>query len=269
MKISKLIFCALIFASILISSLISLIQNTNPNFNRGLETTKLIEATKQNDLEGVRTLLAAGHAVNEKNTKGGTALHYASAADNVDIVKLLLSYGADPLIEDNDKYDSIEINLLNHGVDTSVLKLLVPNKDLLDSARSRGDSYLLYSINPSSSFEKSKFFVEMGDDVNFRSSYGGKFPLLYAAGEASDKLVGLLIAQGADPNMSDFDGQTALMAACRNRQSGIVEILLRSGANPSATDKSGATAIDFLPAGENNIVEIIRRWQNGSKGNRK
>lgn len=56
---------------------------------------ELIESVKQNNLPEVQKLLANGENVNAANEQGNTALHYAVALDNVEIVKALLDKGAD------------------------------------------------------------------------------------------------------------------------------------------------------------------------------
>ena len=56
---------------------------------------ELIESVKQNNLPEVQRLLANGENVNAANEQGNTALHYAVALDNPEIVNALLAKGAD------------------------------------------------------------------------------------------------------------------------------------------------------------------------------
>lgn len=58
-------------------------------------TDKLIENVKNKKLKAVEALLNSGEDVNGTNAQGNTALHYAVATNNADMVKLLLQHNAD------------------------------------------------------------------------------------------------------------------------------------------------------------------------------
>ena len=58
-------------------------------------TDELIENVKNKNLTAVETLLAGGENVNGTNAQGNTALHYAVATGNSEMVKLLLAHNAD------------------------------------------------------------------------------------------------------------------------------------------------------------------------------
>lgn len=58
-------------------------------------TDKLIENVKNKNLKAVEALLNSGEDVNGINAQGNTALHYAVATNNADMVKLLLQHNAD------------------------------------------------------------------------------------------------------------------------------------------------------------------------------
>lgn len=61
------------------------------------------KAAKENDLESVRKLLSEYHVnVNCKNNLDRTALHWASANGNIDVIEKLVEDGAD--LESKDKY---------------------------------------------------------------------------------------------------------------------------------------------------------------------
>lgn len=62
----------------------------------------LIDGVKSKNLEAVAQLLQAGEDVNAQNAQGNSALHYAVATDNADMVRLLLNNGANLYLE-NDK----------------------------------------------------------------------------------------------------------------------------------------------------------------------
>jgi ankyrin repeat protein len=57
--------------------------------------------------------------------------------------------------------------------------------------------------------------------------------------------VALLLAHGADSNVSNSVGNTALMSAAKNGNLDIVELLLSHGADVHARDRRNYTAIIF------------------------
>jgi len=79
-----------------------------PGFKPGDIRGTLIWPAMNNDFYGLRAALAAGANVNERFPPVGvTALHMAAANDNRDMAQLLLEYGADPTITDNNGHDAI------------------------------------------------------------------------------------------------------------------------------------------------------------------
>jgi len=71
-----------------------------------LNNTLLIDAVIQEDIDQVTKLLESGVTVDKMNNEGTTALMEASYNGNLDIVKLLLSYNADPNLVDKDGFNS-------------------------------------------------------------------------------------------------------------------------------------------------------------------
>ncbi len=59
------------------------------------DTDTLLEKVKNKDISAVENLLNNGEDVNKANNQGNTALHYAVATGNAEMVKLLLSHNAD------------------------------------------------------------------------------------------------------------------------------------------------------------------------------
>jgi ankyrin repeat protein len=62
----------------------------------------LHELAGEDNLEGVRALLAGGKAVDERDELGCTALHFAADRGNVDMVRALVGVGADVNAQDDE-----------------------------------------------------------------------------------------------------------------------------------------------------------------------
>ncbi|KAJ1467448.1 ankyrin repeat-containing domain protein, partial [Baffinella frigidus] len=64
--------------------------------------TPLQEASFSNDSDELERLLSIGVDIDELDSNGGTALHYASSANNTYWIKELLMHGANPSIKNNE-----------------------------------------------------------------------------------------------------------------------------------------------------------------------
>ena len=88
-----------------------------------------------------------------------------------------------------------------------------------------------------------QIFLDFGVDVNDRVDEQGSTPLFRAITTNSDELTKLLLAKGADPNITDASGVTALMGAAKADDDELTKLLLAAGADPNITNLLGATAL--------------------------
>ncbi len=59
-------------------------------------------------IETVEFLIKQGCEVNSQDAKGDTALHYACYMENVDLIRALLTHGADPNAKNHDGISSVD-----------------------------------------------------------------------------------------------------------------------------------------------------------------
>src|SRR5512134_2345858 len=81
------------------------------------------EATKQGDLEKVRSLLEEGADINAKDRYGQTALMNAAHAGQVELVRLLVEKGADLNVTAKYNLSALMLALITHHVE--VARLLI------------------------------------------------------------------------------------------------------------------------------------------------
>lgn len=213
---------------------------------RGDEPT-LIAASRAGDLELVRRLIASGTNVNERGKTGGTPLFFAAGNDHVKIAKELLSNGADIDATDNKGRTAIFANLQNEKDSVEMLEFLVLKGTSINLRDKFGFSALHVSLDIGGSFQKTKFLIEHGIEVNTKSKDDGNFPLEIAVSWGDLRTVSLLLENGADPDLQRRDGHTALMEACRQNNKDIIVLLLKKGASASIKNSEGLIAVDMLP----------------------
>tara|TARA_B100001029_G_scaffold161687_1_gene150597 strand:+ start:279 stop:833 length:555 start_codon:yes stop_codon:yes gene_type:complete len=147
------------------------------------------DAARRGNIEAVKQHLAAGTDVNLKY-KGGTPLHQAARLNKNEIVKLLISSGADIHVTDD----------------------------------VRGRTPLHFASNS----EIAELLIVAGADVNAKAR--GSTPLHNAAYRGLKEIVELLIAKGANINPKNNQGKTALDEAIEKSHEKIAELLRKHGA---------------------------------------
>jgi ankyrin repeat protein len=89
-----------------------------------------------------------------------------------------------------------------------------------------------------------KLLLAKGADPNVTDLRQGATPLMWAAVRGYDGVVQLLLANGAKVNARNpKNGMTALMSAALGGKAGAIKLLLAKGANVNATDNINRTAL--------------------------
>jgi len=196
-------------------------------------SAELMMAINKNDIKTVKDLLTAGVDPNSVSSIGLTALGYAVDRVYIEIIKLLLEYGADP-----NKYSfgksvlmcaipggNIELVklLLEYGADPNVVA-----KDGHTPLTTWKERELFPVIT--------KLLLDAGANPNLMNG-NGVFPLIFACRSVNygrlERSVELLLTAGADPNVVDWNGDTPLWIAYTARQYDSVKLLLSAGTDPN------------------------------------
>ena len=172
--------------------------------------------------------------VNDASWDGNTALGIAANYGHNEIVKLLLSYGADPEVESDEQTPLARAAAGNH---LDVVKLL----------HTRGGANL---------------------NVGDFTTYGRRSPLWYAtcahgSGPGWDDIVKYLLESGADPNRSG-NGLSPLQEASAQGQTNVVSMLLKYGANPYPSEYGGSDNSPICKAAQwahEGVVKLLLQHQ--------
>jgi uncharacterized protein len=232
---------------------------------RGGGLTALVYAARENDLESVRILLAAGADVNQLTNYGWSPLLVATQNRYLQLASYLLDHGANP-------------NLANKGA-WSPLYIAVDNRNI------EGGDYPVRKADMDT-FEFIKKLIDKGADVNWRVQESTWFRTVFTsqwvhetgatafwrASQSSDLAVmKLLLEHGADPNIATSINVTPLQVAAGigwvegvtyewSKEANIeaVKLLLSLGNDPNAVAETGRTALHGAGhKGRSEIIQIL------------
>jgi ankyrin repeat protein len=217
--------------------------------DKATEMTALDQAVENGNCEIVKTLISAGANARFESEKGRTALMYLRDNATVDLVRDLISAGANV----NARDQSGQTALMNAASMSNfeVVKELLEAGAKVDSKDSDGTTALMLAASNQDP-RITRLLIEAGANVNGKDEEG-KTALMMAAVNGNAEAIKTLIDAGAEINARDEDGQTALVRA--NQIENIL-ILLDAGADMSIKDNKGQTALGR--ARKSNQEEIVK-----------
>ena len=244
-------------------NVVSQVGPRNMQDRRGGGLTPLVYAVRENDMESVRILLAAGADVNQVTNYEWSPLLVAIQNRYYQLASFLLDQGANPNIANKGKWSPLYIAIDNRNI--------------------KGGDYPVRKADMDS-MEFIKKLIDKGADVNWRVQestwYRTVFTALWVneagatpfwrASQSSDVAVmKLLLEHGADPKIATNVGNTPLHVAAGigwvegityewSKEANVeaVKLLLSLGLDPNAQAQTGRTPLHG--AGHKGRPEIIQ-----------
>lgn len=191
-------------------------EGANINAENSKGQTPLMLTAQNNTPEIISLLLDLGAAINHVDSLGNTALTLAFMNENnsEENMNMLLDYGADPDIQNNEGYNALMTAAKTSGID-AVKKLLEITSDV-NTRNNNGDTALSIA-SVENNAEVVNAILEAGADINSQNE-NGTTALMSALYNSSDveNIIKLLIAHKPDLTLRNAKGQTALNIA-KNR----------------------------------------------------
>ncbi|KAI5362369.1 putative NACHT nucleoside triphosphatase, P-loop containing nucleoside triphosphate hydrolase [Septoria linicola] len=146
--------------------------------------TLLMYATANGDVEMVRLLLEFGAGVNAKDQAGWRALHFASTTERREIMKILLSKQAEPTALTVDGKTALHIVVSHRGQSAGrLIAYLLEHGAPVDMADQAGMIPLIYAVR-NNDFETAKCLLLAGSDTVNKGSPSESTVLHYAVSNA-------------------------------------------------------------------------------------
>ncbi len=202
----------------------------------------LIEAVKAGRADDVRKLLAEGANPKAEDRHGNSALFYASAWGMPEIAALLLRNGAriDPAdarrcltIAESRKHDRTADLLRVAGrprpaVAVAAQRSGAPTSPGPGNPTERLGAQLLDAVK-NGRLEEVLVLIRQGADVHARDGHGNT-ALFYASCWGMPVIAKILMENGADPNLDNYENRTCLWCATTREHAAVRALLLKNGA---------------------------------------
>jgi ankyrin repeat protein len=214
--------------------------------------TPLLLAAKLGNSEPTRILLDAKADPNIADEHGQTPLLVASWSGALEIVKILLEHRADPKHVDHKGVSAIHSAADN----LEITKLLIAegvDVNLMTTSNLWAPLHLaVYWESP----QVATYLLEKNADPN-NTTYSGKTPLHIAATRMYEDIVSILLSHGSDVNARDSLGQTPLHLASEGSSVNLLQLLLKNGADLTSKTDSGQTCLTFAASAVPEVLEYL------------
>ncbi len=186
----------------------------------------LVGAAERGDVAAVRSLLAAGASVDQRDERGRTALLGATHADRPDVAALLIPAGADVNAKDAIE-DSPYLYAAAEGRIAILKQTLAAGADLASTNRYGGTGLIPAAHH--GHVEAVRILLGTSIDIDHVNKLGWtallEAVILGDGGPTHTEIVRLLVEAGARRDIADRDGVTALEHARRRGYTAMAAIL--------------------------------------------
>lgn len=238
--------------------LLSLGADVRARNSAALNATRQTDIDQPGNLEMMRLVLDYGADPNVAVNSAGASVLTATVYDNrLDMMRLLLASGADP----NRDYSSALFEALRFNR-PAMVDLLVAHGADVHARNERGWSTLF--VAPTAAL--ARFLIERGVALDVRDR-AGRTALFGVVEQADVAAVAVLVEHGFDVNARDTSGRTPLIVAADyngraygdklvgSRGYAVVAYLLDHNADIDAVDRNGDSALDV--ARRQNYQDIV------------
>jgi ankyrin repeat protein len=185
-------------------------------------------------------LLAGGADFKAKDSEGKTALHYAAASGNVEVLELLISKGV--AVNDKDtRYGRTPLYRAAYSADVKTVAVLL-DKGADITARDAEGLQAIHAAAMRNDPAVLNFLLEKGAAVTATEGHGGT-PLHVATMLCKPEAARVLLEHGAPPAALDQYKQSPLHIAATNGSVEIARLLLGQRVQVNGTDSHGNTPL--------------------------
>lgn len=205
--------------------------------------TPLNLASYEGKTDIVKYLLSKGADVKAKDKEGSTPLQNAAAKGHFDIVKMLVEKGSDVNYRDDNGVTPLHFGCMSGKLD--VVKYLVEKGADINAVSNIGRKPVVDGIF-SGNIDIIRYLESKGADMKNLEAGAGNTPLHLATGRGNIDMIKYFISKGYDVNKKNDASQTPLTWAIGRGDTETLKLFFENGADVNFKDKiSGRTTLHF------------------------
>lgn len=208
----------------------------------------------------IRLLLS--HGANPNFPWGNLVLCEAIKNGDIEIVNLLLQYGANVNLRQDDQWSRMPIHIAAKFNHFELIKLLISHGANVNARDDKGITPL-HLISRYGNIRIVRFLVEHGAEIDAEDDDYGITPLYKAIKHGNSEVIKFLINNGANVKFKCKNKAPLIMAVEKfyKLNEDIIEFLLSHGVDINAKDKNGRTALDIAQEQEyEDLVDLLTKY---------
>ncbi|KAG1700348.1 hypothetical protein DVH05_012149 [Phytophthora capsici] len=215
--------------------------------------TETQTAVKSGDVAKLQKLLSSGINLDVKDEDERTPLHWACALGQLEVAEFLLEHAKAAVnVQDDAGWTPLmSAASAGHG---EIVRLLLSKGADSNLPNENGQIPLHYHKGRQ---EIAELLLDYTRDVNYADNTGST-PLMRAlGGKPSPVIIALLLDHGAKVNTRDVGGNTPLHLAISEGYEDIARFLLENGANPNAKNNDEERCVDLAKPAFRAEIEML------------
>lgn len=200
----------------------------------------LLSAIKANDISLTRSLLEIGASLTEVDSDSDNVLMYAALYSTPACMELLLSAGANPNLQN--KFGETALFWSVHDFEKA--KLLLAHKASINHKSKSGNTPLLVACVGNDQDKIVRLLIENGADCKVKN-ISAINPLMQIALYGDTSLASLFLQKGIGINDMKTGGENALFLATKSLNKPMVSWLIQKGADVNLKDTYNSTVLAY------------------------
>jgi ankyrin repeat protein len=200
----------------------------------------LVEAVREQDTATVRNLIEGNADVNEAQSDGATALHWAAYHDDLQTANLLIEAGAK--IDAANDFGIMPLSLACTNGSAPMIEALLKAGADPNAAISTGETPLM-TVARSGELDAVLVLLDGGANINAKEPSQDQTAVMWAISEGRIEVARELVKHGADIHAATKREFTPLLFAVREGDAESAKMLLDAGADVNATAKDNKSAL--------------------------
>ena len=234
------------------------------------DTCLHVVARRDHSKDVIHSMIKHGANVNAKNKFNETPLMKANKNGYIDVTKELLNAGADHKLLDGFG-DTWIHRAIDGGYRQELIRTMIDHGADVNAMNKHNETAFMTACKKGN-VDAIKLLFSVGTNPNIKNDDGQTWIHHTVIGNWSREVLQVVMSHGGDVNATTKDNITALMLASRTGNVDTINVLLAAGADPNITDAGGYTCLhDAVDVGCNKetLKAIIDHGANINAANKK